>query len=84
MSAYKDAPEKYRVVEVGDQFQPEMHYQCRAGFRWVPLLANGYWADPDCFSHASLDEPMAQSLMTKDEAARAIWLGQKINCGIAA
>lgn len=84
MPGYKESSANYRIVAIGEQFQPEMYYQCRIGFSWVPLNAEGYWANPSDFSRNSNEELMKPSLMTKEAAERSIWRAQKINRGIAA
>jgi len=83
MAGYEESSANYRVVSIGDQFQPEMYYQCRAGFSWVPLNERGYWANPGDFSRDTIEEPMKLSLMTKEAAERSIWRAQKINRVIA-
>ncbi|QDZ07434.1 hypothetical protein FPZ24_08045 [Sphingomonas panacisoli] len=68
----------YRVQPVEGGYQPEMRWTCKNGALWVPLQADGFWADPDAYSTG---EVTVKSVMTLDDARRAVWLAQKENVG---
>lgn len=67
----------YRVVECGDGWEPQMSYTAGMikGTFWFPLNAEGYWLEPEAFSHGN---PTKRSIMTKDAAERAILRAQAI------
>jgi hypothetical protein len=68
----------YRISELSFGFQPEQFYQTKDGPLWLPLKANGYWADPDAYSTSEITK---SSIMTRAQAERAVWLAKKINHG---
>jgi hypothetical protein len=69
-------PGMYRVIEVSFGFSPQQYYQTKEGPLWIPLLKNGYWADPDAYSTG---EVTVSSIMPHEDAERAVWLAKKIN-----
>jgi hypothetical protein len=71
-------PGMYRIVELSFGYQPEQYYQTKDEPLWLPLLPNGYWADPDAYSTGKIAK---NSIMTRAEAERAVWLAKKINHG---
>ena len=74
------APEtyQYRVIEKHGEFEPQMLYNCGAtpGLKWFPLDAEGYWADPSAFDFGLIT---IDSLMSREQAERAIDLAKEIN-----
>jgi len=80
--AWRSTSSEYRVREVEGGRQPEMRYQCRNAELWVALNAEGYWAEPDDFSDPAFrgqDDVPIRSVLSEEDAQRAIWLAMKVN-----
>lgn len=66
----------YRVVEKNGQFEPQMEMERDSATFWTPLKADGYWANPESYSFGNVTKV---SLMTEQEAIRAVALAKEIN-----
>lgn len=67
---------QYRVEEIAGGFEPQMLYTTKNGKQWVPLNAEGYWLEPDCYSTGEITK---HNPMTKEAARQAIFLAVAAN-----
>lgn len=80
--AWKSTSSEYRVSPVEGGFQPEMRYQCRNAVLWVPLNANGFWAEPRDFGNPTFREQHdipVRTAIREEDARRSVWLAMKEN-----
>lgn len=69
----------FRIVEAADGFEPQMlHTSARGPERvWYPLLATGYWAEPEAYSYGVVTK--RNPLPTRADAERAIERAKSVN-----
>lgn len=69
---------RYRIEERDGGFEPQMRSNMGMlhGEVWFPLLSTGYWADPDAYNKGEI---RVRSILTREEAERAILRAQAIN-----
>lgn len=70
---------EYRVLDIDGGYEPQMRYHASVtGERvWFPLLANGYWAEPDAYSYGNVT--IRSILPTREQAEAAIQRARAIN-----
>lgn len=74
----KKIANQYRIVRRLSGWEPQHSYT--AGFVdgvfWYPLTADGFWLEPDAFSHGKITKHIA---LPKEDAKRAILRARAIN-----
>lgn len=76
--------DKFRIRLRFNGFEPQMQYTAGETGKpfWTPLLATGYWAEPESFSFGAIKGKHPLSLR---EARKAIERAKRINsCGLLA
>jgi hypothetical protein len=72
------ATRQYRMVRCWGGYEPQISYSAGMvkGLFWYPLNREGYWLEPDAFTHGN---PTRRSVMSKDDAKRAVLRSRAIN-----
>jgi hypothetical protein len=72
------ATRQYRIKRRIGGYEPQMSYSAGIanGFFWFPLNRDGYWLEPEAFSHGN---PTKRITMSKHDAKRSILRAKVVN-----